>query len=305
MPNYVKNKCVICESEFEILYKQRSKKTCSKKCSYKVRNKTRYTKHEPLEKTCKICNQVFQDTSKKKLVDTCTECVRKKMVSTRKNKGSYTRTEEQNKKLSETLKKKYEDGWNPNTKEHKEKLSKIMKNAWASGDFKRKSKETCRQKYGTDHWMKISEAKLKFSDIFTGRKFSIETRKKMSKSAAERIRTGKCKLNSNGNGYFRKDLNCYFRSNWEANFARICNYENLNWQYEPDTFFLKSGKTYTPDFKIDNVYYEIKGRWLGEAFGKFQNFKLENKECKIELVDGKIYKQLRSKYKHLITWEGK
>ena len=104
---------------------------------------------------------------------------------------------------------------------------------------------------------------------------------------------------------FREDLNSYFRSNWEANFARICKFECLNWEYEPETFTLNSGKTYTPDFKVGDTYYEIKGKWIGDSKEKFDNFILENAECKIILVDGKIYKQLKNKYKHLITWEGK
>lgn len=304
MPNYVKNYCVVCNSEFEVLFKKRTQKTCSKKCSYKLRSKTRHTKHEPLEKICKICSQTFQDTSKKKLVDTCTNCVHKKMTKTRRDRGSYKRTDEQNKKLSATLKKKYEDGWNPNTAEHKAKLSRLMKEAWASGDFERKSKETCFEKYGTEHWMKSEKARAFFSDFHTGREFSETTRKKMSVSASKRIRKNKEKHFTNGNGCFREDLQCYFRSNWEANFARICNFEGLDWEYEPETFILESGKTYTPDFKVGGIYVEIKGRWIGEAQLKFDEFKTDD-ECNIVLIDGKIYRQLRKKYKPLIYWEGK
>ena len=176
MPNYVKNICVICEKQFEIVYKKRRQKTCSKDCSYKLRNKTRHAKHVPLKKTCKVCNEVFQDTSRKKLVDTCIDCVHKKMVSTRKHNGSYKRTKEQNKKLSESLKKKYKDGWNPNTEEHKKKLSKIMKDAWASGEFESKSKKTCLKKYGKDHWMKTDKAKEYFSNSQKGKIISSETK---------------------------------------------------------------------------------------------------------------------------------
>jgi len=305
MPNYVKNICVICEKQFEIVYKKRRQKTCSKDCSYKLRNKTRHAKHVPLKKTCKVCNEVFQDTSRKKLVDTCIDCVHKKMVSTRKHNGSYKRTKEQNKKLSESLKKKYKDGWNPNTEEHKKKLSKIMKDAWASGEFESKSKKTCLKKYGKDHWMKTDKAKEYFSNSQKGKIISSETKTKMAISASKRIRTGKEKNFTNGNGYFRKDLNCYFRSNWEANFARICELNGQKWEYEPKTFILESGKTYTPDFKIDDVYYEIKGRWIGDAKQKFNDFCKQYNTCKIVLIDGIMYKNLKEKYKNHINWEGK
>ena len=75
----------------------------------------------------------------------------------------------------------------------------------------------------------------------------------------------------------REDLdNRYFRSAWEANFARYLNFlvENgdiMKWEYEPDTFEfieIKRGtRSYTPDFKVfdskdaEPYYYEVKG-WM-------------------------------------------
>jgi hypothetical protein len=75
----------------------------------------------------------------------------------------------------------------------------------------------------------------------------------------------------------REDLNDrYFRSAWEANFARHLNFlvENgdiMKWEYEPDTFeftAIKRGtRSYLPDFKVwdtadaEPYYYEIKG-WM-------------------------------------------
>lgn len=75
----------------------------------------------------------------------------------------------------------------------------------------------------------------------------------------------------------RDDLdNRYFRSAWEANFARYLNFliENgdiMKWEYEPDTFeftAIKRGtRHYTPDFKVfdskdaEPYYYEVKG-WM-------------------------------------------
>ena len=67
--------------------------------------------------------------------------------------------------------------------------------------------------------------------------------------------------------------NQYFRSSWEANYARYLNFlvkqkEIVKWEYEPDTFeFLKikrGTRFYTPDFKVfknDGTfeYHEVKG----------------------------------------------
>ncbi len=126
--------CEICNLEFtfeKLKPSCENKKTCSKVCSYKLRNKTRTTVYQPLEKICTGCEEVFQNTSKKKQVTRCQPCINTSMVKTRKESGSYVRTDTQNEKLSESLRKKYVLGWNPNTEEHREKLSEGMKARWS------------------------------------------------------------------------------------------------------------------------------------------------------------------------------
>lgn len=63
----------------------------------------------------------------------------------------------------------------------------------------------------------------------------------------------------------REDLNQFFRSNWEANFARYLNHKGKSWAYEPQVFsFLDHGVkrgtvSYCPDFKVGTLWIEIKG----------------------------------------------
>jgi len=83
MPRYVELTCEVCNKTFQKEYKKRTHKTCSKDCSYRLRQKSRKEIHGSLKKVCDCCNQVFNDTSKKKLVTTCKGCVYKKMVETR------------------------------------------------------------------------------------------------------------------------------------------------------------------------------------------------------------------------------
>jgi len=75
---------------------------------------------------------------------------------------------------------------------------------------------------------------------------------------------------SNRRGGKRADLNnIYFRSSWEANYARYLNYlikqgNIIKWEFEPTTFPLKNGNLYTPDFRITFStghieYHEVKG----------------------------------------------
>lgn len=109
-------------------------------------------------------------------------------------------------------------------------------------------------------------------------------------------------------GGFRKDLGIYVRSNWEANYARVLNYLNIEWIYEPKTFELNINNdiyTYTPDFYItkENKWIEIKGYWVNDISKlKFYKFK-ENHN--IELIDLEKYSNICKQFKDKIIWEGR
>jgi hypothetical protein len=87
-----------------------------------------------------------------------------------------------------------------------------------------------------------------------------------------------------GNAYrhtksgYRKDLGINLRSKWEANFARILNAYEIEFEFEPKvfTFPIKRGtKGYTPDFyytKFDE-WVEIKGYLDDKSKIKLKRFK--------------------------------
>jgi hypothetical protein len=106
-------------------------------------------------------------------------------------------------------------------------------------------------------------------------------------------------------GGLREDLNMYFRSSWEANFARYLNFYNRLWEYETDTFELTNGMSYTPDFKIGNCHYvEIKGWMTEKAKEKLSLFKEEYPYVRIDLLTRNEYRELYSHYSTLIEeWE--
>lgn len=65
-------------------------------------------------------------------------------------------------------------------------------------------------------------------------------------------------------GGTRKDLGRYFRSRWEANYARYLNSIGCTWLYEPSVFRLTladgSERNYRPDFLVDGSHFvELKG----------------------------------------------
>jgi len=181
---------------------------------------------------------------------------------------------------------------------------------------KNHSKEVCK---------KISEGhkgiKLNLSD---------DERKARSERSREMIK----KIMNSGNAFsrtkagIRKDLGIYMRSNWEANYARILNFENKKWYYEKNTFNLKTEKEGTKDYIIDFTikggFVEVKG-WLDKQSKKTLKM---FKECypeefnKTTLVINKrddkthkwlkrlgvmnfiFYRDLRNKYRDKIIWEG-
>jgi len=302
MPNYVKNNCVICNKEFEVIYKKRKQKTCSKECGYKLRklNKNTFT---PVEKTCQSCNSIFLDKTKLSKQKTCRKCVLKKGVESRKRKGSYKRTKEQNDKASQTLKQKHASGELEISQTQKDIISKSLKSRWYDGSMKEKSYNTCMEKYGVGHWTKSNIGRNFISKAKKGKQLSDTAKQNMSRAAAERIRN--YPVYSFGNGGIREDLGFYVRSNWEANFARVLKYENVQFDYEPKTFILNNSTTYTPDFRIKNIYFEIKGYMNESSKNKIDTFRKLYPQELLVLIEGFEYNLLRNIYKNKVAWEGK
>ena len=107
---------------------------------------------------------------------------------------------------------------------------------------------------------------------------------------------------------FRKDLNQAFRSSWEANFARILNFENIQYEYEQQIFDINLNgitKKYIPDFYIgNNIFIEIKGRWKQSGKHKVQAFKDQYPQYILCVIDKYIYDILTKQYHLLIkNWE--
>lgn len=110
----------------------------------------------------------------------------------------------------------------------------------------------------------------------------------------------------------------YFRSSWEANYARILELlkqENkiYNWEHEPDTYWFehiaRGARSYTPDFKIwvndkDFFYVEIKGWMDQKSKTKIDRFNKYYPEYHLELIEADGIKKLKKEYKLLVdVWE--
>ncbi len=115
----------------------------------------------------------------------------------------------------------------------------------------------------------------------------------------------------------REDLGMYFRSAWEANYARYLNFlveKNViqSWQYEPQTFrfpVMRGCTEYTPDFKVTEkdgrvIWHEIKGWMDQKSKTKLKRFNKYYPEEKLILIDEKSYRAIAKTTKDLVSgWE--
>lgn len=117
----------------------------------------------------------------------------------------------------------------------------------------------------------------------------------------------------------RPDLeNRYFRSSWEANWARYLNFlkqqgQITGWDYEPDVFefqpIKRGSRFYTPDFKVYHdtgsyEYHEVKG-WMDQrSRTKLKRMAKYYPQVKIVLVEKALYTDVARKIgKMLPGWE--
>ena len=107
---------------------------------------------------------------------------------------------------------------------------------------------------------------------------------------------------------FREDLGHVCRSSWEANICRLLNHVNIKYEYEPKTFILKNGQSYTPDLlvhDINNYYIEIKGFFSKEKKEKLAQFLKDYPDIPLQFITSNEYKGIEEKWKNLPNWEDK
>lgn len=119
----------------------------------------------------------------------------------------------------------------------------------------------------------------------------------------------------------RSDLdNRFFRSAWEANYARYLNWlvgrgEISRWEYETETFefskIKRGSRFYTPDFKVifpDGrfEFHEIKGYMDQRSATKLKRMKKYFPGVPLLLIDGPAYRQLAAQLGPVLPyWEGR
>lgn len=115
-------------------------------------------------------------------------------------------------------------------------------------------------------------------------------------------------------GGYRSDVDCYFRSSWEANIARLFNSLDIKWEYESKRFNfpdVESGVlSYQPDFYLPTYdrWIEVKG-WMDEKskirLDMFRKYYPEE-SSKLILIGEQEYFDIETIYSNIIdNWEGR
>jgi len=197
-----------------------------------------------------------------------------------KNSNGIYHSDEWRKNRSE--KQIREGGWkNCNEPEQRMMASSRMKENWQNGKLNR----------GDAHWTKTEKGKQRISEMKKGKPLSDKARKNMSIAAAKRVRENPGSLYTRGRGGYREDVGQYFRSEWEAQYARFLNANGIEWVYEPKTFALTETLNYTPDFYLPKTdeWVEVKGYWDDKSILKCSLFEENYPELSLVKIDKTNY----------------
>jgi len=109
----------------------------------------------------------------------------------------------------------------------------------------------------------------------------------------------------------------YFKSIWEANFARYLEWRKKNndindWEYEPKDFWfedIKRGvRSYKPDFcvlekDLSNTWYEVKGYYDSKSLTKIKRFRKYYPKEILFLIDKDWFEKYSRYYATMMDWE--
>lgn len=267
--------CKNCKKEFSYLSGKTGRLYCSRDC-YKE------FMHEKQAKICKFCAEKFYTRSDRK-VFCSSDCRIKSMkrnlfhvncVSCKKDISLY---------LSEFLTKKKHFCSSRCHRDWKIKNLVGEDNPNYKGGLVEKFCIECGGKYEVPASRDVS----KFCSQSCFGTFLVKNKE----FAAGRFRAGR-----------RIDLgNIFFRSRWEANFARVLNYLNVKWEYEVKTFRFKyRGRmvSYIPDFYLPdfNCYVEVKGYLDRRSKLKLLLMNDNYPDVELFLIDKKDYGVIKSDY---------
>lgn len=237
-----------------------------------------------------------------------------------------------NNEMISKLKENGKEQWNKLTKEEKRNVKELFKWYVENEHPKGMLGKTHDEKFKNNQSKRLKERWENPNDVLNSEEYRQMVSDRQSKNINNRVKKKPSSIYSNSKQGKRKDLNdTYFRSSWEANYARYLNLIGVKWEYEPKTFIfekIKRGtRSYTPDFYLteEDKWIEIKGWFSSKDKTKLKRFKkyypeefkklilvIQNpykgkqaivaNELGIKSIEG--YKEIKDKFSGLIDkWE--
>lgn len=231
----------------------------------------------------------------------------KRINTTRKRykKDYYSQTEECKNRTKETCKERYGVEYALQAKEIRNKIKNTLidkygVDAYAKTDeFKEKFKNTCIERYGVDNPNKSDIVKEKKKEIFL-EKYGCET-PFQDESVKDKIKQTLIEKYGVHNSFLLVSKYSYdnerFDSSWELAFYIYHKDKGHSIIRTSKTFayaYNKKIHCYTPDFKIGNRYYEIKGE---QFLVRYKNGNIKGMKCPFDKSLNNLY---NAKYKCMI-----
>lgn len=198
------------------------------------------------------------------------------------------------------LKRKYGLVGIRNPKMWGDKISRELNGREFSDDWKKNLSLSRKGKlkgvrFSEDHKKNISDARkgMKFtkehrknigiaSSKRIGRVCSAEVRDRLSLSAAKKHMAGNDRRKNGGFVYNGR----IFMNVWEAKVAARLDDLGLKWEYERYVYLLKSGKRYIPDFKVGDLFIEVRHNSTSDRWKKMTEFSEDHDVVVVTDVDG-------------------
>jgi hypothetical protein len=136
----------------------------------------------------------------------------------------------------------------------------------------------------------------------SNRKLSNALRTKLSYDRVASLHANPSRVVSNRTGVstagYREDIGGqYFRSAWEANYARYLTFTGTRWEYEKQTFWFekirRGVRSYTPDFYLpaQKVFHEVKGWMDKKSATKLKRMRIYYPSETVHVIGREFFKQ--------------
>lgn len=142
-----------------------------------------------------------------------------------------------------------------------------------SEDIKEKTEKTNMKRYGAKSSFQSKEVQQKYKEAMI-KKHGVDNPMKSLEIARK---NAKSRTNSSILYHWKTGEELVCQGGWEAKVVEYFNKNKINFEWQSKIFTMPDGRTYTPDcyLPVEDLWIEIKGRFIGDAEEKWDWFRNE------------------------------